>query len=66
MVPDANRTAPPVRAYSELSYTLQGSVPPRRSDGTCAAGANATDLLHDDVVSVGVTLHSDNAVEVIV
>ena len=55
--------APLVRACFELPYTLRGSTPPRRSVGTCAAGANAADLLPNAVVSAGVTLHSDTSVE---
>ena len=64
MVPNTDRAAPLVRVCSELPCTLRGSAPPRRSVGTCAAGANATDV--PNVVSAGVALHSDTVVEKVV
>ena len=40
-----------MRACFELSCTLRGNAPIRRSVDTCTAGANTTDLLLDVVVS---------------
>ena len=62
MVPDTGSTVPLVRACSEFPCTLRGSSPLRRSVGTCTAGANATDLFPDIVVSAGETRPSDTAV----
>ena len=50
----------------QLPCTLRGRTPPRRSDGTCAAGTCATDFLSNGVASDGVTLRSDTAVEEVV
>ena len=66
MVPNTDRAPPLVRACSELSCILRGSAPPRRSVSPCAAGAYANELLPDVVVSAGVTLYSDTAVEEVV
>ena len=62
MVQNTDSAAPLVWAYFELPCTLQGSAPPRRSVGACAAGANTTDLRPDVVVSDGEAFYSDNAV----
>ena len=53
VVLNTDSAAPLVCAYSELSCTLRGSVPPRRSVGTCAVGANTNDLLPDVVIFTG-------------
>ena len=66
MMPNTDSAAALVQACSELPCTLRGSAPPRRSVGTCAAGANTTDLHPDVVVSAGEALHSDTAVWVVV
>ena len=65
-VPNMDRAAPLVRACSELPCTLRGSAPPRRSVGTCAAGANTTDFLPGIVIYAGEALHSDTAAEWVV
>ena len=61
MVPNTDSAAALVRACFELPCTLRGSAHPRRSVGTCAAGANTTDL-PGVVVSAGEALHSGTAV----
>ena len=58
MVPNADSAASLMRACYELLCTLRGSAPPRRSVGTCAAGANTSDFLLDAVVFAGEVLHS--------
>ena len=58
MVPSTDTAAALVRACFELPCTLRGSAPPRRSVGTCAAGANATDFFADVVDSAGEALRS--------
>ena len=55
MVPNTDSAAALVRVCFELPCTLRGSAPPRRSVGTCAAGASIIDLLPDIVVSDGET-----------
>ena len=62
MVPNTDSAAPLVWVCFELPCILRGSAPPRRSIGTCAAGANTIDPLADIVVSAGEALHSDTAV----
>ena len=66
MVPNTDSAAALVRACFELPCTLRGSAPPRRSIGTCAAGANTTDLLLDVVVSAGEALRSGAAAREVV
>ena len=61
MVPNTGSAAALVRAYFELPCTLRGSAPPRRSVGTCAAGAKTTDP-PNVVVSAGEALRSGTAV----
>ena len=61
IMPNTDSAAALVRACLELSCTLRGSAPPRRSVGTCAAGSHTTDL-PDVVVSAGEALRSDTAV----
>ena len=60
-MPNTDSAAGLVRACFELPCNLRVSAPPRRSVGTCAAGAN-TDLLPDVVVSAGEALRSGTAV----
>ena len=62
MVTNTDDAAALVRACFELPCTLRGNSPPRRTANTCAAGANATDLLPDIVVSAGEALRSGIAV----
>ena len=62
MVPNTADAAALVRACFELLCPLRGNAPPRRTADTCAAGANATDLLPDVVVSAGEAIRFDTAV----
>ena len=62
MVPNVDGAAALVRACFEWPCTLRGNAVPCRSVDTCAAGANATDLLPDVVVSAGEVLRSGTAV----
>ena len=62
MVPNTDNAAALMRACFELPYTLQGNAPSHRTVDTCAAGANATDILPDVVVSAGEALRSGTAV----
>ena len=70
MAPNADGVVSLIRASSvlesHLPFTLQESAPPRRSDGTCGAGTNATDFFPGTVVSTGVALHSNTSVEEVV
>ena len=61
MVPNTGDAAALVRAYFELPCTLRENAPARRTADTCAAGANATDLLPDIVISTGEALRSGTA-----
>ena len=63
MVSYTDSAAPLVRGCSELTCTLRGSAPLRRSVSTCAAGANATYPLPDVVVFAGEALRSDTTIE---
>ena len=62
VVPSTDTAAVLVRACFDFPCTLRGSAPPRRSVGTCAAGANTTDFLADVVDSAGEALRSGIAV----
>ena len=62
MVPNTDGAAALMRACFELPCTLRGNAPPRRSVDTCAAGANATDILLDVAVSASEALRSGTAV----
>ena len=62
MVPNTDDAAALVRPFSEFPCTLRGNAPPRHTANACAAGANATDLLPNIVVSTGEALRSGTAV----
>ena len=62
VVPNTDDVAALVRACFELPCTQRGNAPRLRTVGTCAAGANVTDLLPDVVVSAGEALRSGTAV----
>ena len=62
IVPNTDNAAALVRVCFKLLCTLRGNYPPRSTVDTCIAGANATDLLPDVVVSAGEALRSGIAV----
>ena len=62
MVPNPDDAAALMLACFEFPCTLRGNAPSRRTADTCAAGANATDLLPHVVVSAGEALRSGTAV----